>query len=106
MADLARPAATRAAERKGDMASIGHQAEAVHALTPDIEISVITAVRIAVERPFGEHVQRERPEALDMLGVLVEILGRERRSRAETGAERGRHEIGRASCRERVCPYV
>src|SRR3546814_18418455 len=59
----------------------------------DIECSVITAVRIAVERPVGEHVQRERPEALDMLGVLVEILGRERRSRAETGAER---EIGRA----------
>src|SRR3546814_13509904 len=54
MADLARPAATRAAERKGDMASIGHQAEAVHALAPDIEISVITAIRIAVERRSEE----------------------------------------------------
>src|SRR3546814_18248425 len=75
MADLARPAATRAAERKGDMASIGHQAEAVHALAPDIEVSVITAIRIAVERPFGEQVQRQRPEPPDKIGSAS---GRER----------------------------
>src|SRR3546814_17266477 len=88
MADLARPAATRAAERKCDMASIGHQAEAVHALAPAIEISVITAIRIAVERPFGEQVQLKRPEPLDMLNVLVEVFGRERRRCAETAAAR------------------
>src|SRR3546814_1301744 len=84
MADLARPAATRAAERKGDMASIGHQAEAVHALAPDIEISVITAIRIAVERPFGEQVQRKRPEPLDMLNVLVEVRSEEHTSELQS----------------------
>src|SRR3546814_6376285 len=49
-------------------------------------------------------------ECSESLAVLVEILGRERRGRAETGAERGRSEerrVGKecvSTCRSRWSP--
>src|SRR3546814_5893105 len=59
------------------------QAQPVDALAPDVEIAAIARIRRAVERPFGEHIHRERPEALDMACVLVHPFGRKRRRRSE-----------------------
>src|SRR3546814_6618500 len=52
MADLARSAAAGATEREGDIAGVGHQAQRVHALAPDVEIAVVARVRRAVEIPL------------------------------------------------------
>src|SRR3546814_9082479 len=65
MADLARSAAAGATEREGDIAGVGHQAQRVHALAPDVEIAVVARVRRAVEIPFGR--SEEHTSALQSL---------------------------------------
>src|SRR3546814_3307437 len=65
-------------------------------------------------RPVLGELQRETPDLEPRKGGAVLLIGFDRLHaidpalRYEEGADRqeGDHEIGRASCRERVCQYV
>src|SRR3546814_8259995 len=87
MADLARSATAGAAEREGDIARIGHQAQGIPALAPEVEVAVIAALGRSVDRPFGQHIHRERPQPLDMRRIGVEAVGGERGGGAERSEE-------------------
>src|SRR5438067_193884 len=78
---VARPPRTARAggtQRERDAAKVGEQARGVHTIAADVEIALIPALHIAVDRPGrAKRLQRRSPKPLNMVVVAVATLGRE-----------------------------
>src|SRR3546814_17801306 len=79
------------------------------ALDPGAELDLIDCLDAAIERDRGRDVllrhsgncDRWRRRRRRLLGLFLLAAGSEQQRAGDQGQE-----IGRASCRERVCPYV
>ncbi len=90
MAGPSRSAGAGRAERESYVAQIGDQPRAISPVAADVEVPVITAVKAAVDGPFGtERVAGRDGELADMVLVAGRALPGELRRRAETDAQRG-----------------
>src|SRR3546814_18253996 len=95
--------------------------DTVYASGAEISVDLFSNVRIEVELAFVLKTPLEGPDctledalaaidyavpALEVLNSHIELEGRTIVDTISDNAAYGAMEIGRASCRERVCPYV
>src|SRR3546814_19671843 len=70
---------------------------------PDGGLAALRRVVREIELRFG---QAERARHRDQLGMLIRVADLGLMAQRLTGVDIFADQIGRASCRERVCPYV
>src|SRR5436305_12587552 len=95
MAGAARAARAGGTQRECYAAKVGEQARGIDAIAADVEIALVPAIHIAVDRPGrAERLQRRSPKPLNMVVVAIATLARELGRGPEADAQRGRQGSG------------
>src|SRR4051812_45661186 len=78
VARAARATGAGGTQRESDTAQIGKEPRSINVITADVEIALVPALHIAVDRPGrAERLQRRSPEPLNMVVVAIATLAGE-----------------------------